>query len=101
MPENSSDGEEWQKMLQDIDANEVPIEMLKYLKTHMKNGTSFVFPIKEWIDTGADIDEIDDAIMRWYKVKNDDIVGSDFVINLEKLKETVIPQTQETLKNLK
>lgn len=67
----------------------------------MKNGQSFVFPIKEWLDSGADPDEIDETIVKWYKAKDKEIIGSDFVVNLEKLKETVIPQTQETLKNLK
>ena len=95
------DGEDWQKMLNGVDASEVPIELLKYLKTHMANGTSFVFPIKEWLESGATADEIDEAILRWFKIKDDEILGSDFVINLEKLKETVVPQTKETLKNLK
>ncbi len=101
LPNDFDDGEEWQKMLSDIDASEIPIDMLKLLKTHMKDGTSFVFPIKEWLDAGSDPDEIDDAIIRWYKAKNKEIIGSDFVVNLEKLKETVIPQTKQTLKNLR
>jgi hypothetical protein len=95
------DGEEWQKMLSDIDASEVPIDMLKLLKTHLSNGTSFIFPIKEWLDAGSDPDEIDEAIIKWYKLKDKEIIGSDFVVNLEKLKETVIPQTKLTLKDLK
>jgi hypothetical protein len=101
LPNNYDDGEEWRQMLEGIDASEVPVEMLKYLKTHMKNGTSLVFPIKEWIESGADIDEIDEAILRWYKLKDKEILGSDFVVNLDKLKETVVPHTKETLKNLK
>jgi len=88
-------------MLKGIDASEVPIEMLKYLKTHMKNGISFVFPVKEWLDAGTDPDEIDEAILRWYKAKDKEIAGSDFVINLEKLQEAIIPQTKQTLKDLK
>ena len=101
LPKDLDDGEEWQEMLNGVDASEVPLEMLKYLKTHMKNGSSFIFPIKEWLDSGADIDQIDEAILRWYKIKDKDIIGSDFVVNLEKLKETVIPQTKQILKNLK
>ncbi len=101
LPKNFNDGEEWQQLIESIDASDVPIEMLKYLKTHMKNGTSFIFPVKEWLDSGANIDEIDAAIIRWYKIKDKEILGSDFVVNLDKLKETVIPQTQQTLKDLK
>lgn len=101
LPKGSTDGEEWQSMLKGIEATEVPIELLKSLKTHMKNGTSFVFPVKEWLEAGTDPDDIDEAILKWYKAKDKEIAGSDFVINLEKLQETVIPQTQQTLKDLK
>lgn len=102
LPNNDlPDGEEWQQLIESIDASDVPIEMLKYLKTHMRNGTSFIFPVKEWLDSGADPDEIDAAIIKWYQLKDKEILGSDFVVNLEKLKDTVIPQTKETLKNLK
>lgn len=101
LPENYDDGEEWQSLLESIDAKEVPIDMLKSLKVHMHNGTSFIFPIKDWMDSGASGDEIEEAIYRWYTVKDKEIAGSDFVVNLEKLKETVIPQTKLTLKDLK
>ncbi len=101
LPEGQYDGEEWLSMLDSIDAKEIPIEMLKYLKAHMDNGTSFIFPIKEWIEQGADPEKINEAIEQWYDLKDDEIVNSDFVINLEKLQETVITHTNETLKDLK
>lgn len=101
LPENSNDNEEWQQLLNDIQADDIPIEMLKYLKAHMKDGTSFVFPVKEWIEKGSHIDDIDDAITGWYKVKENEIAGSDFVIDLEKLKTTVTLQTSNIFKNIK
>lgn len=101
LPEDFNDGEEWQKLLDGVDATEIPVEMLKYLKTHMKNGTSFIFPIKEWLDSGASPDEIDEAIMKWYVLKSKEILGSDFVVNLDLLKETVVPYTKKILKDLK
>lgn len=101
LPKGQYDGEEWQSMLSSIDAKEIPIEMLKYLKAHMDNGTSYIFPIKEWIEKGANPDAINDAIERWYELKDDEILSSDFVINLEKLQETIITHTNKTLKDLK
>lgn len=101
LPKDFDDGEDWQQLLETIDASEVPIEMLKSLKAHLTNGTSFIFPVKEWIEAGADIDEIDEAIIRWYKLKDKEILGTDFVIDLQKVKEEVIPQTKITLKDLK
>lgn len=101
LPEGANDdGEEWQKLLDDIDAYDVPIDMLKYLKAHMKNGTSFLFPVKEWIESGADPDRIEHAILEWYSLKDDEIAGSDFVVDINKLRETVKAETKKTLRDL-
>lgn len=101
LPEESNNNEEWKKVLTGVDVNEIPINLLKYLKTHMKNGNSFVFPVKEWLDSGASEDEVEESIYRWIEIKNKEIESSDFVIDLEKLEETVSPHTQQMLKNLK
>jgi hypothetical protein len=101
LPKGWHDNEEWQQLIDSVDAIEIPLDMLKYLKANMKNGKVFMFPIKEWLEQGANLDKIDDEIMQWYKQNEKDIAGSDFVVNLEKLQETVINQTNITLKNLK
>lgn len=101
LPKDHDDGEEWQQLLNDIQADDIPVEMLKYLKAHLKDGTSFVFPVREWLEQGSSIDEVDDAITRWYSVREKDIAGSDFVVDLEKLKDTVKTHTKKIFKNLK
>lgn len=101
LPEDYNDNEEWQQLLEDIDTVDIPVELLKTLRAYLKDGTTFLFPIKEWIDQGSSIDEIDDAINRWYKVKDKDVVGTDFVVDLEKLKSTVTTQTSKIFKNIK
>lgn len=98
LPNGHNDGEEWQKLLNTIQADDIPIELLKYLKAHMKDGTSFVFPVKEWLEQGSSLDDIEDIITRWYSAKDDDIAGSDFIVDIEKLKNTVQSQTDKLFK---
>lgn len=92
--------QDWQNLLDSVDATDVPIEMLKYLRVHLKDGTKMIFPIVKWNKEGAKFDEIKDLVSEWYKKHDREIVGSDFIVNLTRLKETVKSQTDRTLKDL-
>ena len=92
--------QDWQNLLDSVDATDVPIEMLKYLRVHLKDGTKMIFPIVKWKKEGAKFDEIKDLVSEWYKKHDREIVGSDFIVNLTRLKETVKSQTDRTLKDL-
>jgi len=99
-PDDYSDDGEWQELIASVEATDVPIEMLKVLRVHLKDGTKYIFPIREWIEDGSSIDAIDVAITRWYKENDEDVAGSDFIVDLEKLKNTVKKETKRTLKGL-
>jgi hypothetical protein len=59
-----------------------------------------VFPILKWGSEGVDIKDIKVLIKKWYKKHNRNIVGSDYVVDLNKLKKTVKEQTDRILKDL-
>lgn len=101
LPKDYNDNEEWQQLLNDIDTVDIPVELLKSLRAYLKDGTTFLFPVKEWLEQGSAVDDIDDAISRWYKAKDKDVISSDFVIDLEKLKTTVTSHTNKVFKDLK
>lgn len=92
--------QQWQDLIDSIEATDVPLEMLKFLRVHLKNGSKMVFPIVKWNKEGAEYDDIKSIVSDWYKKNNDEILGSDFIVNLKKLKDTVKEQTQKTLKDL-
>lgn len=92
--------QDWQDLLDSVDATDVPIEMLKYLRVHMKDGTKMVFPVIKWSSEGVDFNEIKNIVSDWYKKNDKEILGSDFIVNLTKLKDTVKSQTSRILKDL-
>jgi len=92
--------QEWQNLIDSIEATDVPIEMLKYLRVHLNDGTKMVFPIVKWNSEGAGFEEIKDLVSKWYKAHDKEVLGSDFIVNLIKLKNTVKLQTKKTLKDL-
>lgn len=92
--------QQWQDLIDSIEATDVPLEMLKFLRVHLRNGSKMVFPIVKWKKEGAEYDDIKSIVGDWYKKNDKEILGSDFIVNLEKLKNTVKSQTQKTLKDL-
>lgn len=92
--------QEWQDLIESIEATDVPLEMLKYLRVHLNDGKKMIFPILKWTNEGAAFSEIQVLVSDWYRKHEKEILGSDFVVNLEKLKNTVKSQTQKTLKDL-
>ena len=60
-----------------------------------------IFPIFKWVNEGAEFDEIKTIIKQWYDANDKEIQGSDFVVNLVKLKKVIKSQTKKTLKDLK
>lgn len=92
--------QDWQNLLDSVDATDVPIEMLKYLRVHMKDGTKMVFPVVKWNNEGTDFEEIKKLVSDWYKKNDKQVLGSDFIVNLTKLKNTIKSQTERVLKDL-
>lgn len=92
--------QEWQDLIDSIEATDVPVEMLKYLRVHLKDGNKMIFPIFKWVNEGAEFDEIKTIVKQWYDANDKEIQGSDFVVNLVKLKKVIKSQTKKTLKDL-
>lgn len=99
-PDDYDDDGEWQELINSIEATDIPIDMLKVLRVHLNDGSKFIFPIKEWLEQGSEIDDIDQAVTKWYKANDSAIAGSDFIVDLDKLKKTVKEETKRTLKGL-
>lgn len=87
---------EWQELIDSIDPTDIPVNMLKILRVHVDEETRFVFPIKEWLDDGVPLAKIEKVIDDYYSKNNDEILGSDFIVDLEKLKSTVAEAIAKT-----
>lgn len=96
-----NDTEEWQKLISSLDSTDVPIELLKYLRVHLVDGSKFLFPIEDWLNDGLDPDTIEDIVLDWFDKFERQVLGSDFIVNLEKVKSEVLPNTDSVLKDLK
>lgn len=105
LPENEynltqQEEHEWQELIDSVHTTDVPFHILKNLRVHMADGTRLIFPVADWLEQGEDLDYIEDRITGWYQKNEDLILGSDFVVDLAKIKDTVTGYTKKTLKDL-
>jgi len=91
---------EWEDLIRSVEIDDIPVEMLKTLRVHHNNGNRYVFNIKEWLDGGAALSKVQRVVDDWYREHGEDIAGSDFIIDMDKIKKTVSEQTKKTLKDL-
>lgn len=97
----AAENAQWQDLINEVTASDIPIELLKYLRVHLNDGTKYVFPVLKWAEEDEmTFEEIKKTVIEWMFTNQNDILGSDFVVNLEKLKDTVTTATANTLKNL-
>lgn len=99
-PDNNDIDGEWEDLIKSIEIDDIPLDMLKVLRVHHNNGNRYVFAIKEWLDGGTPLAKIQRTVDAWYRKHGEDIAGSDFIVDLDKIKQTVTEQTKKTLKDL-
>jgi hypothetical protein len=99
-PDNNDIDGEWEDLIKSVEIDDIPLDMIKVLRVHHNNGNRYVFNIKDWLDNGASLAKIQRTVDDWYRQHGEDIAGSDFIIDLDKIKKTVTEQTKKTLKDL-
>jgi hypothetical protein len=100
-PSNLSDEDkEWSKIIATLDTTKAPTFVVKLLRVYFKGGESIVFPVRDWLKNGEDINYVEETINRWFKINKGTFEGVEIVVDLAKLRETIQPITDETLKEL-
>ncbi len=97
---NVSSKKEWERILKDVDKQDVPIGMLESLVVNLRDGTQVSIDIRELIAEGVDPDDLKNHIDERLEALDDYIEDVDFYISLDEVRKTVQPATDQLLKNL-
>ena len=90
----------WQDIVNGVDKNQVPVEILEYISVQLIDGTSINIDIKELINSGQDPAEIEILLDEKFNDLDEYIKNVDFFIDLDKVEHTVQPETDKVLKDL-
>jgi hypothetical protein len=92
--------DQWEKLLKEVNKEQVPISVLRYITVNLKDGTSVDVNIAEMIEEGADPAFVEKLINSKLEALDDVIQDVDFHISVDAVSKVIQPFTDELLKNL-
>jgi len=90
----------WEHILEDVEKNKIPIQFLKKLVVKLQGKRQHTINIKTLLKQGLEPDEIEEVVNRKLYELDDEIVGVEFVLNVESIAEIVQPHTDKLLSGL-
>lgn len=91
----------WKDIVDSIDnKKEVPVTVLQRIVVKLVDGTDLSIDIKQLIDDGNDPDEIEALLNAKFHDLDQYIENVDFFIDIDRVVNTVQPETDKVLKNL-
>jgi len=92
--------DQWEKLIKEINKEQVPIGVLRYITVNLKDGTSVDVNIAEMIDEGAEPEFVEQLINKKLHDLDDIIQDVDFHISVDSVAKFIQPITDQLLKDL-
>jgi len=90
----------WQDIVNDVDKKEVPVEVLQKIVVKLIDGTDISIDVKQLLVEGLDPLEIEDILNEKFQNLDQYIKTVDFFVDIDKVVNTVQPETDKVLKGL-
>ena len=90
----------WQDIVNHVDKKEVPIEVLQQIIVKLIDGTNITINIRELLENGQDPTEIEGLLNDKFSDLDPYIENVDFFVDIDKVVDTIQPETEKVLKGL-
>lgn len=92
--------QKWENLLQDVDKQKVPVEFIKKIILRLIGKRQKTINIERLLDQGLDPEHIEDVISRKIMELDEEVIGIEFVLNVQSIAEVVQPETDRLLNGL-
>jgi len=92
--------EKWEHIVNDVEKTKIPIEFIKKIILKLNGRRQRTINIQSLVKQGFDNEEIEEAVTRKLQEYDDEMMGIEFLLDIEGIAETVQPETDKMLKNL-
>lgn len=92
--------EKWEHIVEDVEKTKIPVEFIKKLVIKLNGRKQRSINIKAMIQQGFANEEIEEAVTRKLEEFDDEMIGIEFILDIEYIADTVQPETDRILKNL-
>jgi len=93
-------GTQWEDIVNKVDKDQVPINCVKKVLFKLRHGKQKTINLDKLRKEGLDLEDIETVVTQKMISMSKDIVTMDFVIDIDAVKDTVQPITDELLKGL-
>ena len=90
----------WQDIVNGVDKREVPISVLEHISVQLVDGTSITINIKDLLTAGQHPNDIEVLLDEKFNELDQYIHNVDFFVDIDKVKDTIQPETDKVLKGL-
>jgi len=90
----------WQDIVKGVDKKEVPVDVLQRIIVRLVDGTDLSIDITQLLADGTDPAEIEELLNAKFQDLDEYIENVDFFIDIDRVVNTVQPETDKVLKNL-
>jgi hypothetical protein len=91
----------WEHIIDGVEKVKIPVEFIKKLVIKLNGRRQRTINIKTLFNQGLDTDDIEMAIIRKLEEYDAEMVGIEFVLDIEGIAEIVQPVSDELLKSIK
>lgn len=92
--------QKWENLLQDVDKQKVPVEFIKKIVLRLEGKRQRTINIEKLLDQGLDPEHVEDIISRKIIELDDEVIGIEFVLNVQSIADIVQPETDKLLNGL-
>ena len=92
--------QKWENLLQDVDKQKVPIEFIKKIILRLQGKRQRTINIEKLLDQGLDPDNVEDIISRKIIDLDNEVIGIEFLLNVQSIADVVQPETDKLLNGL-
>lgn len=86
----------WQQIVESVDKTRIPVEFIKKLVVRLPNRKQKTINIKSLFNQGLDVDEVEQVVTKRLE-EYDDLLGVEFILDIEGIAEIVQHSTNELL----
>lgn len=90
----------WSHILEDVDKRAIPIEFIKKLVVKLERRKQHTINVQKMMNQGLEPEEVEEAVTSKLMELDDQVVGIEFVLNVESIAEVVQPETEKLLSKL-
>jgi hypothetical protein len=91
----------WEHIVDGVEKTKIPVEFIKKIVIKLNGRRQRTINIQALFKQGLDTEDIELAIVRKLEDYDEDMIGMEFILDIEGIAEIVQPTTDELLKSVK